>query len=162
MTAEAKSTGVPARADRSQGGQPSLPGTLELVLFKHQDGRYAAAMPGADFLAGDPNWHRAGPIAVHDPDAVSAAANAQDGPHGVEEHVFTVVSQDSDRADQVKAIVLAMGAIAAGLAEGVFPADTSPYNAGLISNLSRIAADMADEVALSLHATATQVGGRDD
>jgi len=40
------------------------------LLFEHEDGRYAAA-PGRDaaFAAGDPRWHRVGPVAVALPQA---------------------------------------------------------------------------------------------
>lgn len=41
------------------------PRTLELTLYGHQDGRYAAAMPGADFSPALPSWHRACQITLH-------------------------------------------------------------------------------------------------
>jgi len=36
-----------------------------VILFEHEDGRYAVAAEGLqDFTNGDPKWHRLGPVEV--------------------------------------------------------------------------------------------------
>lgn len=45
---------------------------VQMWLYEHEDGRGIVALPGAAILAGDPAWHRVGPIEVH-ADALTVA-----------------------------------------------------------------------------------------
>lgn len=40
------------------------------LLYQHDDGRNLVALPGSTTIAGDPSWHRCGPVEVE-----TAAAN---------------------------------------------------------------------------------------
>ena len=60
------SSQVPVRADRADVGPGILPQHATWLLFEHQDGRRAVCLDGEQhFTAGDPGWHRVGPVQVH-------------------------------------------------------------------------------------------------
>jgi hypothetical protein len=44
-----------------------------LLLYEHEDGRYRVAPAGNAAVAGDPRWHRMGPVEIADPCMKAAA-----------------------------------------------------------------------------------------
>lgn len=101
-------SGSAAPAPRPVEGHTSAPGVLDLVLFEHQDGRYAAALPGADFLAGDPKWHRAGPVAVY----VPAAAGSAPAPEKAVQSALDALEEQGNRLYDVAVFCAAIDAMA--------------------------------------------------
>lgn len=68
----------------------------EWLLFEHEDGRHAAA-PTADaatFAAGNPRWHRVGPLAVALPTADALAGSVTGTNAGVAGHLEKILQSE--------------------------------------------------------------------